>query len=352
MILSSRYSDKSFSRSVRSLTIAPKRVAGADITPRLVERILNDAGPEPDRLPLVQHALMRTWESWAEHPDGSIDLEDYEATGGVGDALDQHADDAYGVLSPGDQRTVECVFRRLTSRVGTGGAERSPTSLDALVGVCQSSEADLRRALRPFTEPGTSFVVIGADGSVDISHETVIQHWGLLSRWATDEANGRNRYQRLLDSARRHKERDAALLRNPELRRMRKWWERQRPNEQWAERYGGDFDVASRFYGRSVFWQRCRQCFWGGLAACVVGLGVWRVYDYSRGQRDDATAAREKLADAEGQIEEVGVGVSALIEDVEVTNVIKNAETVRMRKPSCERSSRSPRALPRTCGPR
>ena len=35
-----------------------------EIAPNLVQRLLNDAGDEPDQLPILQHALMRTWNHW------------------------------------------------------------------------------------------------------------------------------------------------------------------------------------------------------------------------------------------------------------------------------------------------
>jgi hypothetical protein len=40
----------------------PVRVGGGDISPRLVQRLLNDLGDDPDQLPIMQHALMRTWD--------------------------------------------------------------------------------------------------------------------------------------------------------------------------------------------------------------------------------------------------------------------------------------------------
>ena len=38
----------------------PIAVGGAAITPQLVQRLLNDVGDDPDQLPILQHALMRT----------------------------------------------------------------------------------------------------------------------------------------------------------------------------------------------------------------------------------------------------------------------------------------------------
>ena len=42
----------------------PIRVAGGSITPRLLQRVLNDLGEQADQLPCLQHALMRTWDHW------------------------------------------------------------------------------------------------------------------------------------------------------------------------------------------------------------------------------------------------------------------------------------------------
>ena len=64
--------------------------------PALVQRLLNDAGDEPDQLPVLQHALMRTWNHWRTgDPEQKrrIELQDYEAIGGIAAALDRHADE-------------------------------------------------------------------------------------------------------------------------------------------------------------------------------------------------------------------------------------------------------------------
>ena len=40
----------------------PAKVFGGAVDPALVNRLLNDFGPDPDQLPLLQHALMRMWD--------------------------------------------------------------------------------------------------------------------------------------------------------------------------------------------------------------------------------------------------------------------------------------------------
>ena len=43
----------------------PAAVMGVALSPPLVNRLLNDVGDNPDQLPILQHALMRTWDEWA-----------------------------------------------------------------------------------------------------------------------------------------------------------------------------------------------------------------------------------------------------------------------------------------------
>src|SRR2546422_1050280 len=84
----------------RAAIVEPVRVGGGSIAPRLVNRLLNDVGDNPDQLPILQHALMRTWDYWQAHDPHRrpIDLEDYRAIGGMAEALSLHADEAYGGL--------------------------------------------------------------------------------------------------------------------------------------------------------------------------------------------------------------------------------------------------------------
>ena len=100
----------------REVITGPVAVGGATITPRLVNRLLNDVGDNPDQLPLLQHALMRTWNQWQEeqHPSKPLDLHHYEAIGGLVDALSRHADEAYDELSETQQQLAEQIFKCLT----------------------------------------------------------------------------------------------------------------------------------------------------------------------------------------------------------------------------------------------
>ena len=104
----------------RAAIEGPIAVSGATITPRLTQRLLNDAGDDPDALPVMQHALMRTWDAWNEagSSDRPIDLAHYLAIGEMTHALDRHADQAYNDLAliPGAQVIAESMFRGLSEK--------------------------------------------------------------------------------------------------------------------------------------------------------------------------------------------------------------------------------------------
>jgi hypothetical protein len=47
---------------IRAAIVGPAKVFSGDVEPALVNRLVNDVGPDSDQLPLLQHALMRMWE--------------------------------------------------------------------------------------------------------------------------------------------------------------------------------------------------------------------------------------------------------------------------------------------------
>jgi hypothetical protein len=101
----------------------PIGVAGGQISPLLVRRLLNDVGNDADQLPVLQHALMRTWGVGSDRGDTSkpIETADFEATGGLASALSRHADEIYQSL-PDDRARAACetLFKSLTEK----GADR------------------------------------------------------------------------------------------------------------------------------------------------------------------------------------------------------------------------------------
>src|SRR5262249_34016296 len=91
----------------RSAIAGPVAVAGGEISPILLTRLVNDVGDNPDQLSILQHALNRTWAEWQRQGGmGAMDLGHYEAIGTMTHALDYHAEKAYGELTGEQQKAV------------------------------------------------------------------------------------------------------------------------------------------------------------------------------------------------------------------------------------------------------
>ncbi len=245
---------------LRAAITGPVAVAGGTIAPRLVNRVLNDLGDDHDQLPLVQHALMRTWDHWnARHSEGPIDVEDYVAIGTFREALSKHAEEAFAeTVERGLGDTAERVFKALTDRVNDQRGVRRPTPVGELAEIVEASEAQVIEVVDRFRAPGRSFltpparVALSPYSIVDISHESLMRCWGRLIDWAEQERAAAAFYVRLSQAAAWFEEGAAGVWRNPELELAVRWREENDPTRAWAERYGVGLDRAIRFLDRSV----------------------------------------------------------------------------------------------------
>ena len=220
-----------------------KPVAARDtrIAPELVQRLLNDVGlgleQELDQLPVLQHALMRTWQ--VSEKTASLVSDDYERAGEMSRALNQHADELYERLSPERREIAKRVFQRLSEKETAGRDIRRPTSFTELREVTGTSDEELSGVLENFE--AFLFASGGAfqEGStIDITHEALIRKWDKLKGskaargWAREEAEASKVYTQLAEAARR----DAAPWRDPDLTEAlelhKTMW-----SEPWAERY-------------------------------------------------------------------------------------------------------------------
>ena len=239
--------------------VGPVKVAGGEITDRLLLRLLNDIGDDPDQLPILQHALMRTWDLFKERGgDGALDLEHYQATGGMGEALSRHADEVYNAL-PDDEhkRIAEKLFKSLTEKVDANRGIRRPMQLAELHEICGGEESHLRKVLDAFRKTGCTFLMpageveIKTKTVIDISHESLMRAWRSLRNWVDEEAQSAKIYRRLADTATLYHEDKAGLYRDPDLQISLSWREENRPNKTWADRYYPGFDSAMAFLDQS-----------------------------------------------------------------------------------------------------
>jgi energy-coupling factor transporter ATP-binding protein EcfA2 len=259
MLNDGQYLIPRLTRDQKRATIeGPIAVSGATIAPRLTQRLLNDAGEDPDALPVMQHALMRTWDAWKEAgtPTQPIDLPHYVAIGGMAQGLSQHADQAYAGLAatPGAQAAAQSLFRGLCERGADYRETRRPSTLARLCEAAGTDAALMTQVIDAFRRDGRTFIMPGwptplqADTMIDISHESLIRQWQTLRDWVQAEARSAALYLRLRQTAQLWPQ-NAALWRNPDLERALLWERDEAPTAAWAARYGtrDEFTRATEF---------------------------------------------------------------------------------------------------------
>jgi tetratricopeptide (TPR) repeat protein/energy-coupling factor transporter ATP-binding protein EcfA2 len=265
----------------------PINLYGEEISEGLLDRVLNDlgAGPEQapkgldeesDELPVMQHALMRTWENWlgeqrsrwgggltggpgegGEQEAEPIDLRHYDAVGTIKSALSDDADRAFNSLDEDERRVAALMFQALADTDARGRRLRRPTRLSKLARITGADRDTIEKIIKVFRDDNRLFLTptedqLDGDPVVDISHESLIRRWVRLSQWVEDEVASRDQYLSLATAAVRLKEDRASLLRDPELQTAINWRNVRQPNVAWARRYHPEFGLAMNYLDASL----------------------------------------------------------------------------------------------------
>ena len=248
---------------LRAAIVGPARVFGGKVESSLINQLLNEIGPDPDQLPLLQHALMRMWLRVEERlpateqraDAATLTLEDYAAVGRLAEALSNHADEVLHHLTGEQQRIAEVLFRRLTERSIGKRDIRRPARLQDVAEVAGVSCEAIAAVVEELRETGRHFITppppvpLATDTLLDIGHESLIRQWKTLNAWVDQEARSAAIYQRLKQTAHLWKAGDAAPWGGVDLERILAWQEQERPTLAWAKRYGSaeDFTLAEAF---------------------------------------------------------------------------------------------------------
>ncbi len=253
-------------REVQRAIEEPARLQGAVFEPGLVDRLLDDVGAEPGRLPLLQFALALLW---LRQQDGWLTHAAYDEIGGLRGALTDYANDVYLHLSLAEQQTARHVFLTLVE-----------PSLDA---------QDVRHLVRRSDMETTNWLVVqrladarlvvtntNAEGeeTAELAHEALVREWGQLREWLTID------------------------------REFRSWQQQTRiAAEQW--RHGGESEDALLVGGRLVeaeHWAAERQADIGPLIQRYTAAGAALREQRLQGevvQRERELAQVQALAAAE-----------------------------------------------------
>jgi len=167
---------------LRRAIVEPARKAGRDIEDGLVEVLLADMRPpgapgpgghEAGALPLLSHALLATW---TRSRGGRLTVADYQASGGIRDAIARTAEDAYATLDTGQQEVARQLFLRLVHGGDDGIQTRARLPLSDLPGDASAAAAVLERFV-------THRLVTKDQAAAEITHEALLGAWPRLRGW-------------------------------------------------------------------------------------------------------------------------------------------------------------------------
>lgn len=305
----------------------PVAVGEAQIAQRLTQQLLNDLGDSSDQLPILQHALMRTWSYWSrykDHEEEALDIKHYEAIGTMAEALSMHANEAYDELTDDQKLICESLFKAITEKRGESFGIRRPTRLGEIAAIADVSEEEVIEVIDKFRDPTRSLLTpahtipLNSKSMIDISHESLMRIWVRLKNWVDDEADAVQMYLRLSEAAAMYQVGKAGLWRPPDLQLALNWQAKHRPTLVWGQRYHPAFERTMIFleYSKKEFEteqrikelqakRRLRNARIVALvlaAATVISLGFLIFAFYQQTQANEARIAAEtNLIEADKQ---------------------------------------------------
>ncbi|MEM7107036.1 MAG: hypothetical protein AAF519_02335 [Bacteroidota bacterium] len=322
MINKSNYLVPQMGRDQRRMAIeGPVAVGGGKVSGRLVKRLLGELGDNQDQLPILQHALMRTWDYWIEHreEDEPIDVRHYNAVGRMSHALSQHADEAYDQLSSEQQQIAEILFKSLTEKGSDVFGRRRAVKVSLVAQLAEVTVEEVIQVVDAFRQPGRSFLMpspvlpLSDESLVEIAHESLMRIWTRLKTWVEEEHESAQMYKRLSEAAAMYQVGRTGLWRPPDLQLALNWQKKQKPTRAWAQRYDEAFERAIVFLDTSRITyeaeQRNQELFQKRLikrtkiVALILGIAavvaiVFLIFAYAQfleadKQRDEADKQRD-----------------------------------------------------------
>lgn len=238
----------------------PAATLGGRVDPAFAGSLIAAIGGNSDRLPLLQHALMRWWATAASVSALAprIDASCCVDGDGVQDTLDRHAEALFARLSDTGKRAAEGLFRALTEQRGDAGeAVRRPQRLLVIAEWSGMPVEELRPVIEMFAASDVSFLHHGPrlvlSSVIDLTHEALMRQWRRLAGWVADEAWRGREYRRWSLRAKEYEEKKASLLGDADLARALDWWNPdtgqgdREPTLLWARRYSAAKDAPALY---------------------------------------------------------------------------------------------------------
>jgi WD40 repeat protein len=280
----------------REIIVRPVWARSAKISELLVQRLLDEVGPEPEQLPVLQHALSQVWRDWErEGSEGALGLVNLEHLGGLDKAMDGHAEEVYRNLpSSLHQWVAKRLFQRITLKGTSEHPVRRAETISDIRSVINDIPVDsnpdrvLLDVIETMREESVGFLTSPESGTlkpgsvIDISHESLCWLWTRLKGWVEQEAESADLYSRVSKLAFLYNDnkKQQGLYTDPGLTYVLKTY---RPAERsvldpdkvdpwsqaWSLAYNKSWKVTKEYLEDSQFRQRIKTFGKAGLVALV-----------------------------------------------------------------------------------
>lgn len=234
---------------IRDVIARPLEVSRMNLDNSLLLQVLNDASNIDDLLPRLQHAMRRAWESWKSlgTSDKPLSITEYEISGGLKNAINNHANELYATLSNDEKILCEKIFKSLAEKGSENKGFTRPSTIRELCGIAQAGFEDVVKIIDTFRQPSAGFLLpaegeLMQDTVVDLVHSSLLRTWSNMKTWVQDENISSQMYRQLSESSAQYQMGKMSLLRPPDLQFALNWQEKQKPTLEWAKRYNPAFE--------------------------------------------------------------------------------------------------------------
>jgi WD40 repeat protein len=280
-----------------------------DLAPRTVVSSIPDAAHEAGALPLLSHALLATWE---HSHGGKLTVADYEASGGIKDAIARTAEAVYARLADEQRDTARRLFLRLVHVADDAPETRAVVQLGELHDWPQdgTSAEDL---LGSFVDE--RLITADAD-TAQITHDALLTAWPRLRSWIDMGRENLRTGRRISLAAQawaQAEQDSAALLRGTQLAVARDW-AADADNRAGLGRRASEFvdaSIAHEAMRQQAARHRTRRLRRMVAALAALALATCGLAAYSFQQRQAANSARDRAAAARDDAESREVAIEA-----------------------------------------
>ncbi len=280
---------------LRILTEPAKRFGYQFEDTELPKEIVESVKRESSALPLLAFTAAKLWEL-RDRQFKQLRRKTYEAMGGIGGSLTQHAETVMTEMSQDEQKLVREAFRHLVTSEGTRSV-LTRLELRQLLG--NNREADL--VIEKLVSARLLVASEGEGGSeiIEVIHEALLSTWPRLVKWRQEAAEG-------------------ARLRDQLRVAARQWQERNRPKgllwrdealteyQLWRTRYQGNLTEVEEAFGQSSITEanRSKQVRrWLLVAAIVILLTGSAVLFYQQKETKQQLMKTLELYEEQGRQE-------------------------------------------------